>query len=89
LLLLESVRAKQAAVAEAAQAEVVQAEAVQYDGQLKPPMGASATPPRGTMRDEQNTSIAKGILEVLLQASPAMQIAKTFLAQVFGSDPEF
>ena len=89
LLLLESVRTKQAAAAEAAQAEAVQAEAVQYDGQLKPqPMGASTTSPRGTMRDEQNTSIAEGILDVLLQAWPAMQTAKTFLAQVFGGDSE-
>jgi len=75
LLLLESVRAKQAAAAEVSQADVSQADAI-------------PTPTRVATRDEQNTSIAEGILEVLLQAWPAMQTAKTFLAQVFGTDPE-
>jgi len=79
LLLLESVRTKQAAAA-----EVLQTEAVQADGQ---PVVAQ-TPTRVATRDEQNTSIAEGILEVLLQAWPAMQTAKTFLAHVFGTDPE-
>jgi len=75
LLLLESVRTKQAAAAEVVQAEAVQADAI-------------STPTRVATRDEQNTSIAEGILDVLLQAWPAMQTAKTFLAQVFGTDPE-
>lgn len=89
LLLLESVRTKQAMAAEAAQAEAVQGETIQLDGQRKPqPMGATAAPARGTMRDEQNTSIAEGILDVLLQAWPAMQTAKTFLAQVCGTESE-
>ncbi len=79
LLLLESVRTKQAAAA-----EVLQAETAQADGQ---PVVAQ-TPTRVATRDEQNTSIAEGILEVLLQAWPAMQTAKTFLAHVFGTDPE-
>ena len=79
LLLLESVRTKQAAAA-----GVLQAEAAQADGQ---PVVAQ-TPPRVVTRDEQNTSIAEGILEVLLQAWPAMQTAKMFLAHVFGTDPE-
>jgi RNA polymerase primary sigma factor len=79
LLLLESVRTKQAAAA-----EVLQAEAAQNDGQLV----VAPTPTRVATRDEQNTSIAEGILEVLLQAWPAMQTAKTFLAHVFGTDPE-
>jgi RNA polymerase primary sigma factor len=79
LLLLESVRTKQAAAA-----EVLQAEAAQNDGQAV----VAPTPTRVATRDEQNTSIAEGILEVLLQAWPAMQTAKTFLAHVFGTDPE-
>jgi RNA polymerase primary sigma factor len=108
LLLLESVRTKQAAAAGVLQAEnakitaihaaeMLQAEdakitAIQYDGQKIPqPTIASAAiapVPRVATRDEQNTSIAEGILDVLLQAWPAMQTAKTFLAQVFGTDPE-
>ena len=79
LLLLESVRTKQAAAA-----AVLQSEAAQVDGQLV----VAQTPTRVATRDEQNTSIAEGILEVLLQAWPAMQTAKTFLAHVFGTDPE-
>ncbi len=79
LLLLELVRTKQAAAA-----AVLQSEAVQSEGQ---PVVAP-TPTRVATRDEQNTSIAEGILEVLLQAWPAMQTAKMFLAHVFGTDPE-
>ena len=79
LLLLESVRTKQAAAA-----AVLQSEAAQVDGQLV----VAQTPTRVATRDEQNTSIAEGILEVLLQAWPAMQTAKMFLAHVFGTDPE-
>jgi len=108
LLLLESVRTKQAAAAGVLQAEnakitaihaaeMLQAEdakitAIQYDGQKipQPTIASAATAPvaRVATRDEQNTSIAEGILEVLLQAWPAMQTAKTFLAHVFGTDPE-
>ena len=92
LLLLESVRTKQAAAAGVIQAEDAKITAIQYDGQKIPqPVSATAstaTPTRVATRDEQNTSIAEGILEVLLQAWPAMQTAKTFLAQVFGTDPE-
>ena len=92
LLLLESVRTKQAAAAGVIQAEDAKITAIQYDGQKIPqPVSATAstaTPTRVATRDEQNTSIAEGILDVLLQAWPAMQTAKTFLAQVFGTDPE-
>ena len=108
LLLLESVRTKQAAAAGVLQAEnakitaihaaeMLQAEdakitAIQYDGQKipQPTIASAATAPvaRVVTRDEQNTSIAEGILEVLLQAWPAMQTAKMFLAHVFGTDPE-
>ena len=79
LLLLESVRTKQAAAA-----AVLQSETAQAEGQ---PV-VVPTPTRVATRDEQNTSIAEGILDVLLQAWPAMQTAKTFLAHVFGTDPE-
>lgn len=96
LLLLESVRTKQAAAAAVLQAEAAQAAPVaqiQYDGQKIPVPtptldATSSHPTRVATRDEQNTSIAEGILEVLLQAWPAMQTAKTFLAHVFGTDPE-
>jgi RNA polymerase primary sigma factor len=110
LLLLESVRTKQAAAAGVLQAEAAQAAKIHYDGQPTPapllpnaelpnstqvhydglpvPSSVVATPTRVATRDEQNTSIAEGILEVLLQAWPAMQTAKGFLAHVFGTDPE-
>ncbi len=92
LLLLESTRTKQAAAAGVLQAENAKITAIQYDGQKIPPPTpatvATAPVPRVATRDEQNTSIAEGILEVLLQAWPAMQTAKAFLAHVFGTDPE-
>lgn len=119
LLLLESVRTKQAAAAAVLQAEAVQAAIVHYNSQPIPaPLFPNAelsnsaqghydgqkipvtdktpalntdktlAPNSRTARDEQNISVAEGILEVLLQAWPAMQTAKTFLAQVFGVDLE-
>ena len=78
--------------AEVLQAEDAKITAIQYDGQKIPQptiaSAATAPVPRVATRDEQNTSIAEGILEVLLQAWPAMQTAKMFLAHVFGTDPE-
>lgn len=78
-----------------AQTSAATAKAVmpQYDGQRKP-VGEAALDTaasqfsRGATRDEQNAAFAETILAVMLHALPAMQIAKTFLAQVFGADLE-